>query len=508
MAKFCVVSVLGNYDIYCTSSSPRRRSSAYQSSNGCYFLFIKFDDLLFLAEEEESGNVFISPLLTPGDEVFNPEADLDQEELRRRESTLRPSMPRTSTAERLEELAKRFSLHPNQGSGVRPVSEIQNGSLANVKPLVTMKRSTSDPDAINRDPGSAEGGGENQSASGKQGGRKIGVLMRSMTSFLQTPNQEPSIRTNSRSSSGDSIHMEAGEPRQRLGSDSARHRHGSDSSRRKRNDSDLSKLKDKVKKDRSKSFVFKGLGRNRAQSEQLADNESKVTFDTERPTFSGLDIQSAVERRATIVAPPRRTQSVASMSGMAYLNDGHSTPTNSGSMTPTTSDPIAKMMLVDEKKREAANRRVSIVTGMPSLSLLVSQTIQETSFIVDPTKGGVNGKFVPPPKFGDILSQLGPDMRGWRLEVQHWWALVKLRALLLLHDKCNVLVRLVVPIVLTVLAVAVSHATTTSTATPHQQPRIHLLHSGLHYRNLTGIQVYNDRYKVITTGINDRYTSL
>lgn len=432
------------------------------------------------AEEEEAGNVFISPLLTPSDDVFN-EAD-DLEELRHRESALRPSMSRTSTSERLEELAKRFSAHStsyrNQDSGSPVLYSRQdsggssdNGSAINkrssslkLRPVI-YQRSSSDP--------SSEHPEEEGTSSQRPSGRKVGGIMRNVASFL--------IKNNA----------QQGEPRPRSISeintpDPNGLRHTSDMPKPKPN------------KNRSKSFGIKNLRRNRTSESLSTSRESQMTFDSNRPTFQGLDIPHAIsnverEHRASSGAfkDIKRTGSVHSMSGMSYLNDGRSNLGLVSSISDHMPDPFFNLMMVDEQKRESSNKKMS------SLQQLVSQSIQETSFIMNPgqanTKDPQVSKGTPAPKFAEALANIGPELKGWRLEVKKWTSMLRVRALQAWRIKCNFLARLSVPLVFTVISVLISHATTSLTVTKQQEMQVYSLgiQQSLHYRDQTGGNISN-----------------
>ena len=107
-----------------------------------------------------------------------------------------------------------------------------------------------------------------------------------------------------------------------------------------------------------------------------------------------------------------------------------------------------------------------------------------------------------PAKIGEVLADLQPLEDGVQLELQRLLAMLKVRALLCMRDRWPLLLRVVVPVVLTVLAVGLSHAVAAfAPSSPPPSPpgkRTHLF----------GIERLMYRHRAGTTGVARVYLAV
>ena len=371
--------------------------------------------VVIAAEEEEAGNVFISPLLTPAEDTFadyddNPMGDL------RRESMFPTSMTRSMTAPHLEDLPRRFSVFPS-----RPASDV--GSRRTSAFPWLQQHQELHRGLVSEDAASA---------------RKPGAISRRLSSIFtrSTPHgrhERGSVDFNPDVYSGSSGGRGEGE-----GGVSRRASLFAESIFKRR-------------KDRSKSLAPGALKKSSTSPYALESLAEAPDLDLEeRPAFNGTILPTSMAaRRATVAAFKdfRRSVSIQSnMSGLGSLGEYSSS---------VLADPLAKLELHNSyelSRRGSLSDTSSTVSGLPS--------VEETTFSPEAGEAGRDPEKAHafPAKIGEVLADLQPLEEGMQLELQRLLAMLKVRALLCVRDKWALLLRVAVPVLLALLAVGLSHA--------------------------------------------------
>ncbi|XP_070180106.1 cholesterol transporter ABCA5-like isoform X2 [Littorina saxatilis] len=391
-----------------------------------------------MAEEEEAGHVFISPLLTPSDDTFEDFDDDKMPDLHRG-SMAPPSLLRSMTAANLEGLRRSSGMPSRQIS--RSGSDV-GGRRKSANARLHMR---TDPSQVSAN----EGGG------GGSGGTSITRKLSNIFHMSSNTHNRPG---HSSRCSSDYIP----DPLASSSSEGSKSRHSSIF---------------KWHKDRSKSLAMGGMTKSFTSNALDSMTSEEEVFEPEKPGFNGIALPTSyAARRATVAAFKdfRRSVSVhANLSGLGSIGEFATMPP----------DPMAKLDLLDAYQQ---SRQSSIPDLAPSERLSVTSSMAETSFTAGdttedqtPSKDPEKGQSTSLPKIGEVLANLSPVEGGIKLELLKFKAMLKLRVLLCTRDKCALLLRVLIPVVLTLVAVGLSYAT--SKLNPRFEP------SSAHRTHLFGI---------------------
>ncbi|KAL8619566.1 hypothetical protein ACOMHN_019622 [Nucella lapillus] len=394
-----------------------------------------------VADDEEAGNVFISPLLTPAAEDSLSSLD---DGSRRGSVFPTPETTRSAKSAPLDDLSRRFSVFP---------AAKQIGLNVGEDDVITRRKSAHPRIHVYVDSSHCDNNMGNSSPGG-------GITRRLSAIFGRSP------QTKRRQSSTDSQAPPSPTPtvsrRATLFAEALFKRH----------------------KDGSRSPSFSNIKKSHTSNTLQALGDSQ---NGESSSYSGAILPTSLAaRRATVAAFQdfRRSISLQSnLSGLGSLSEQPSSPP----------DPMARLSVFDTYDRSS---RTSLTSSFRSTRRSNSSSMDDVS--LSQADGGSirDAENGPPPahpaRIGEVLANMKPLKKGVGLGLQRLRAMLRLRLWMTGHAKCWLLLRLLLPAIIAGVGVGLAHAThSLNPAAPgaSSQPgdRVRLFGvDHLMYRNQTG----------------------